>query len=269
MPASHKWIGKLLLKSPASLRSLRDVPILGHLIHRLSHRILPTDETVWARIESGPATGLRLELNPRTGQSYLRGEAEPRIQKVLAERLHPGMVFYDLGANIGLFTLLAARLVGATGRVVSFEPDGDAAARLRRNVQRNQFTNVTVIEAGVWSKSGYVNFVPADSSSPDHGLGRFVDGANQATGIAKQCLAMDDLVGNAPPPHAIKCDVEGAEVEALRGAEKLLRTHHPWMICEMHSESNKLASSALLARFGYTVEMLDDDHALAVPKAEF
>ena len=54
MPASHKWIGKLLLKSPASLRSLRDVPILGHLIHRLSHRILPTDETVWARIKRVP-----------------------------------------------------------------------------------------------------------------------------------------------------------------------------------------------------------------------
>ena len=69
LPASHKWIGKLLLKSPASLRSLRDVPILGHLIHRLSHRILPTDETVWARIEAGPATGLRFELNPRTGQA--------------------------------------------------------------------------------------------------------------------------------------------------------------------------------------------------------
>ncbi|MGC1969684.1 MAG: FkbM family methyltransferase [Candidatus Acidiferrales bacterium] len=179
------------------------------------------------------------------------------------------MVFYDLGANIGLFTLLAARLVGATGRVISFEPDGDAAARLRRNIQGNQFTNVTVIEAGVWSKSGFVNFVPADTSSPDHGLGRFVDGPNEATGFAKKCLAIDDLVGDAPPPDAIKCDVEGAEVEALRGAEKLLRTHHPWMICEMHSESNKQASRELLARFGYTVEMLDDNHALAVRKPEF
>lgn len=268
MPAGRNWIGKLLLNSPASLRSLRDVPILGHLIHRLSHRILPTDERVWTSIEAGPAAGLRLELNPRTGQSYLRGEAEAPIQKVLAERLHPGMVFYDLGANIGLFTLLAARLVGATGRVISFEPDGDAAARLRRNIERNQFTNVTVIEAGVWSKSGYVNFLPADSSSPDHGLGRFVDGATAPTGIAKQCVAMDDLIGNAPPPDAIKCDVEGAEVEALRGAEKLLRTHRPWMICEMHSESNEQASRELLTRFGYTVEALDGNHALAVPKPE-
>jgi FkbM family methyltransferase len=268
VPIGRKWIGNLLLNSPPSLRSLRDVPILGHLIHHLSHKILPTDETVWASIEAGPAAGLCLELNPRTGQSYVRGDAEAPIQKVVAERLQPGMVFYDLGANIGLFTLLAARLVGAEGRVISFEPDRDAASRLRRNIERNQFANVTVIEAGVWSKSGYVNFVPADSSSPDHGLGRFVVGANDAIGIPKQCLALDDLIGSAPPPDAIKCDVEGAEFEALRGAEKLLRTHRPLIICEMHSESNERASCELLTRFGYTVEMLDGNHYLGVPKRE-
>jgi len=264
----RKWIGNLLLKSPASLRSLRDMPILGYLIHRLSHWVLPINETVWASIEAGPAAGLRLELNPRTGQSYVRGEAEAQIQKVLAERLRPGMVFYDLGANIGLFTLLAARLVGAKGRVISFEPDGEVASRLRRNIERNRFANVTVIEAGVWSKSGYVDFVPADSSSPDHGLGRFVGGTNGATGTPKQCLAMDDLIGSAPPPDAIKCDVEGAEVQAFRGAEKLLRTHYPWIICEMHSESNEQASRELFTRFGYAVETLDCNHVLAVPKRE-
>ena len=264
----RKWIGNLLLRSPASLRYLSDVPILGYLIHRISHRILPINETVWASIKVGPAAGLCLELNPRTGQGYVRGEAEAQIQKVLAARLRPGMVFYDLGANIGLFTLLAARLVGAKGRVISFEPDGEVAARLRRNIERNRFANVTVIEAGVWSKSGYVNFVPADSSSPDHGLGRFVGGTNGATGTPKQCLAMDDLIGSTPPPDAIKCDVEGAEVEALRGAEKLLRTHGPWIICEMHSESNEQASRELFTRFGYAVETLDCNHVLAVPKRE-
>lgn len=268
MSEGRKWIGKLLLNSPTSLRSLRDVPILGHLIHHVSHRILPSGETVWANIEAGPAAGLCLELNPRTGQSYVRGEAEASIQRVLEERLQPGMVFYDLGANIGLFTLLAARRVGAKGRVISFEPDANAAARLRRNVERNQFANVTVIEAGVWSKSEYVNFVPADSSSLDNGVGKFVEGPNEATGILKQCLAIDDLIGSAPPPDAIKCDVEGAELEALRGAEKLLRTHRPWIICEMHSESNERGSRELLTRFGYTVETLDGNHALAIPKRE-
>ena len=113
MAAARKWIGSLLLGLPEPLRSLRNVPVLGNLAHRLSYRILPADEKVWARVERGSGEGLWLELNPRTGQLYLHGDVEPAIQKVLAERLKPGMVFYDLGANIGFFSLLAARLVGA------------------------------------------------------------------------------------------------------------------------------------------------------------
>jgi FkbM family methyltransferase len=252
-----------MLHSPVRLRSLRDFPIVGPFIHCLSYRILPAEEKIWARIEAGPAAGLWLELNPRVGHGYLRGETEATIQQVLAQRLQPGMVFYDLGANIGLFTLLAARLVDAKGKVISFEPDAEIAARLRRNIRRNEFANVTVIEAGVWSKSGYVNFVAADSSSPDRGVGRFVAEEDIATGTPTQCVALDDLLGNLPPPDAIKCDVEGAEVEALRGAEKLLQTRRPWILCEMHSKANERAVREHLVRLGYTLELLDQYHVLA------
>ena len=103
------------------------------------------DEKVWSKIEAGPAQGIWMELIPRTGQLYLRGEAETLIQRILTELLRPGMVFYDWGANIGLFSLLAARLVGPTGRVFSFEPDPDTAARLERNVARNGYQNTSVI----------------------------------------------------------------------------------------------------------------------------
>jgi predicted RNA methylase len=94
-----------------------------------------------------------LELNPRTGQNYLNGKGELAVQQALAARIQPGEVFYDLGANIGLFSLMAARLVGASGEVYSFEPDPVNAARLRRNVAQNRLTNVTVVEHGVWSSS--------------------------------------------------------------------------------------------------------------------
>src|SRR5271155_2017027 len=169
MPGSRNWVGTLLLRTPASLRSIRNVPILGEFVHRISHRVLPGDERVWAQIEAGPAKGLWLEVNPRTGQNYFRGDAENRVQEALANRLRPGMVFYDLGANIGLFTLLGARLVGETGKVFSFEPDPENATRLRRNIQRNGFTNIIIVDSGVWSKTGKLNFVPADAASPDHG----------------------------------------------------------------------------------------------------
>jgi len=176
------------------------------------------------------------------------------------------MVFYDLGANIGLFTLLAARLVGKEGRVISFEPDPVVAARLRRNVERNQFTNVTVVEAGVWSSSGSVDFVTADSNSPDRGVGRFIAGENADSGTPILCVALDDFAQNAPPPNAIKCDVEGAEVEAFRGAERLLRAHHPWIVCEMHSKANEQDSRKFLRRLGYRIGSVDFNHVLAVPE---
>ena len=266
MDAPRKWIGTLLLGLPKPLRSLRNVPLLGNLAHRLSHRILPADEKVWTRVERGPGEGLWLELNPRTGQQYLHGEVEPAIQKVLAERLKPGMVFYDLGANIGFFSLLAARLVGAAGQVFSFEPDPGIAGRLRRNVTRNGFINATVVEAGIWSASGNVNFVAADLSSPDRGLGKFVAGEGAAAGTPTRCVALDDFIRSAPTPDGIKCDVEGAEIEVFRGAEKLLAARHPWILCEMHSDANDKYLREYFGRFGYGLESVDDLHVLAVPQ---
>jgi FkbM family methyltransferase len=266
MPRARQWMGELLLHAPQPLRSLRDLPVLGSWIHRLSHRVLPLEEKVWARIESGPAQGLWLELNPRTGQNYLRGKAELTVQNILAERLRPGMVFYDLGANIGLFTLLAARLVGDSGRVFSFEPDPENAARLRRNIQRNGFANVTVVEKGIWSVTAKLNFVISGADSPDHGIGKFAASENGG-GTLTQCVALDDFTRDAaiPPPDALKCDVEGAEVEALRGGAELFQSRRPWIVCEMHSDENRRAATELLASFGYAVAALDSDHVLAVP----
>ncbi len=175
------------------------------------------------------------------------------------------MVFYDLGANIGLFTLLAARRVGGSGKVLSFEPDSETSVRLRRNIERNGYGNVTVMEMGIWSASRQINFVTADPSSPDRGIGKFVAGENPPPGKPTRCVSLDDFTLSAPTPDAIKCDVEGAEVEVFRGAEKLLCAHRPWIICEMHSEKNARDSRELLSRFGYSTESVDVNHVLALP----
>jgi hypothetical protein len=67
-------MGSFLLGLPEPLRSIRHVPILGNLAHRLSHRFLPKDDKVCARVEQGSAEGLWLKLNSRTGQHYLHGD---------------------------------------------------------------------------------------------------------------------------------------------------------------------------------------------------
>lgn len=262
MPGARQWISGLFLRAPAPLRSMRNLPLIGDWMHRVSHAVLPADQRHWAQIQSGPAKGLWVELNPRTGERYLRGEAEEPVQQALAARLRPGMVFYDLGANIGLFTLLAARAVGPEGRVFSFEPDPNVAARLRRNVARNGFSNVTVSEMGIWSSSGEMNFVAADAASPDRGTGRFM-ADNTGDSAPLKCVALDDFVANHPAPNAIKCDVEGAELEVLRGAEKLIQKSRPWILGEMHSDANARAWQESLAKLGYRFEFVDASHILA------
>src|SRR5580700_6182378 len=112
MTYARNWMASLMLRLPASVRSFRRVPVLGSFLHVLSHRVLSSDRKVWAQVEAGPAKGIWLELNPRTGQNYRLGTTEKACQAVLAERLRSGDVFYDLGANLGFFSLLAARIVG-------------------------------------------------------------------------------------------------------------------------------------------------------------
>jgi FkbM family methyltransferase len=266
MTGARQWLGGLLLRSPGPIRALRDVPLLGKLVHAVSHRLVPSDEKIWAQVEGGAAKGLWIELNPRTGQHYLLGEGEGPTQEVLGERLRPGMVFYDLGANIGLFSLVAARLVGPAGKVVSFEPDPETAARLRRNLARNGFQNSTVIEAGVWSSSGKQAFRAADALSPDHGVGK-IEASEAAGSTMVRCVALDDFVASgSPPPDAIKCDVEGAEVEVLRGAREILRTGRPWIVCEIHSAANGNEVRHILSEAGYRIDGVDSNHIVATPK---
>jgi FkbM family methyltransferase len=269
MSGTRRWMGEIFLRSPAPLKRLRNVPVLGDFIHRLSHRVLPTDETIWVQVKTGPAQGLWLEVNPRTGQDYLCGRAESPVQAILAERLRPGMVFYDLGANVGFYSLLAARILGASGRVFSFEPDTKVFERLQRNIARNGFQNVTVVETGVWSESGEMNFVAADPSSPDHGTGKISAQKDANSGQIARCVSLDDFTQTAPSPDAIKCDVEGAEVEVIRGAENLLKTHRPWFLCEMHSEANDRAFREFLGRIGYGFERVDSNHVIATVQNKF
>jgi FkbM family methyltransferase len=260
------WLGEAVLRAPDSLRALRRVPVLGALIHAVSHRILDLNEKVWTQVEAGPVAGLWLGLNPRTGQAYARGDMEPAVQNALADHLRPGDVFYDLGANIGFYTLLAARAVGARGKVFSFEPDFENARRLERNVARNGFANVSIIEAGVWSSSGERNFSAANAGSPDRGVGSFVyatGGAESVTAIP--CVSIDDFALSAPPPAGIKCDVEGAEVEVLRGARASLARHRPWLLCETQNAENARAVRAILSELAYSIEEIDDVHLFAAP----
>ena len=82
------------------------------------------------------------------------------------------MTFYDVGANIGIFSMMAARVVGPRGRVVAFEADPEIAERLQEHANRNGFSWVNVEQKAAWCESGKILFERVDPAvSPDRGVG--------------------------------------------------------------------------------------------------
>ncbi len=123
------------------------------------------------------------------------GTVEPEVQSVLQKHLQPGMTFYDVGANIGFFSLLAAQLVGKQGSVVAFEADPEIASRLRENISRNQKSAISVEEKAVWSSSTPMLFARADAStSPDRGLGHVL-GETAEEDVARHNSSSIHLLG--------------------------------------------------------------------------
>jgi len=258
----------LFLRYAPSFARLRRLPVLGPCLGWISARLIPRESLTWIQVQDGPAAGLWFRIHVRTGHCTLEGNWEPAVQQALVQHLRPGMTFYDLGANIGSFSLLAARLVGPGGRVFAFEADPEIAARLRENIAHNKFTHVSVEEKAVWSEPTTVSFVRADSAaSPDRGLGHVSAGDTAATNtISVEAVSLDEFVLLHPAPDFLKCDVEGAEVAVLQGAERLLREKRPILLVEMHSSENRLALTRKFSQLGYACSNLDENHVLALPQ---
>jgi FkbM family methyltransferase len=111
-------------------------------------------------------------VNPRIGATTQRGDGETFVQEALLRNLRPGMIFCDLGANVGSFSLLATKLVSPSGSVISFAADPEIAARLHENLAHNKFTHASAEQKTVWSTDGPLSFERVDpNTSPDRGLG--------------------------------------------------------------------------------------------------
>jgi len=264
--SANSRLAQLFLRYASPLAGLRRLPIVGPCLSWAGARIVPRDSLVWTQVRRGPAAGIWLKLNPRTGGDTLEGAGEIEVQHALQKHVVPGMMFYDVGANIGFFSMLAARLVGPDGGVTAFEADPEIVARLHEHAARNQFSWVRVEGKAVWSEPRTVLFARADPGvSPDRGLGHIVDAAGKDT-IEIDAVSLDDYTRTSPMPDFIKCDVEGAEVEVFRGAQRVLAEKRPVILCEMHGEEYRRILLDEFSRVGYVCKNCGDRHILALPQ---
>lgn len=266
MTVAAGTIGRIFQRHYESLRGMGKLPVVGPLLTWAASRAVPRDSRVWMQVQDGPAEGIWLRLNPRTAGGTIAGTGERRELEVVRKHLRPGMTFYDVGANIGIFSMMAARIVGPSGQVVSFEADPEIADRLREHARRNSFVWVNVEQKAAWRTSGTVMFERVDARvSPDRGVGHVVDSMNDRV-VKLDAIALDDCSQRYRPPDFIKCDVEGAEGEVFQGARGLLEKQRPSVLCEIHSGNSRQLVLNEFSRFDYVCENCDDNHILALPK---
>lgn len=159
---------------------------------------------------------------------YLFGAWEPHLTGWLRRRLRPGDGFVDVGANIGVFSVLAARLVGDEGRVVAIEASPDLHRHLVRNVRLNALGNVRALNAAVSDRPRTLTFALA--SSRNTGANSIVpyDGPVESSFQAR-ARPLPELLDAAEIATArvIKVDVEGAEGSVVRGLAPVLGALRP------------------------------------------
>ncbi len=189
--------------------------------------------------------GFRLIVQPGIGKGversiYLTGTYEEGTLAVFSALLRPGDVALDVGANIGLMTLHAARLVGETGQVFSFEPMPDIFSQIESNIELNRAQQVRAYSTALGSQS---NTLPLFAHPEiNRGSSSLVSNEGAPPAAIAKIMPLDDFVSEEirRPIRLIKIDVEGWELEVLRGASATLSRPDAPILCVECSELHPL-----------------------------
>ena len=191
-------------------------------------RILP--KGIAYPVLAGPLGGMRFILGGgRTGRgaSVYFNLVEPAQTIKFVATLRPGQVFFDVGANVGYYSLIASRVLGAAGRIIAFEPVPENLEHLTHHRRMNRASNIEILAAACSDLTGVLAFERGENDS----LGRLNNSGLESGGerFWVPSLRLDDFVDRTGLlPHVMKIDVEGAEARVIAGAERMLRraAHH-------------------------------------------
>ena len=170
--------------------------------------------------------GKTLHLNIDRGNPqkllFLEGERFIEEREIVRRLVRPGLTAIDVGANIGYYALMLASFVGETGDVVCIEPDPDNLVELSRNIQCNRMANVAVLQAAAAADEGFAELRTGLNSHISAECGDLTVKTIKLDRFAKKRVGF------------VKVDVEGYELEVLRGARQLIAEQRPNLFVEVH-----------------------------------
>lgn len=195
---------------------------------------------------------IKVPRNDVVGEEIFRnGCYEPETVRILQRLLKPGMCFFDVGAHVGQYTLLAAPIVGDAGQVHAFEPDPETFSKLLENVRMNGLGNVRCTQAALAGNEGQAILW---LSGPDYIGTNSLRQNDYSSGknIRIPCMTLPIYARgrNINRVDVLKIDAEGAEYDILASSVALLKDAPPLLILEFNAEA--------LARFGHSIRGLSD-----------
>jgi FkbM family methyltransferase len=213
----------------------------------------------WAISVIPPNTRVRILRGPIRGMKWIKGAGpnaywvgtyEVARMREFADALKQGDVVYDVGANVGIYSLSASFEVGNSGWVYAFEPLQRNLHYLRQHLALNNLQNCTVLESAICNKEGTLAF-SATNWHPS--MARLSPSGE----ITVPSTTLDSCIYGEKqlrPPNVIKIDVEGAEFEVLSGATRGITEFHPTMFLEIHGPELHRDCRGFLVAKGYSVE---------------
>ena len=220
---------------------------------RIILKIIPPNAQV--RILQGKLKGKKWIAGSSVNGCWL-GSYEYEKQILFEQTIQRGKVVFDLGANVGFYTLLSSLLVGDAGKVIAFEPLPRNYKLLRKHLSINRINNVEVIEAAVSEKAGTICF----DEGPHASMGKIADQGN----LEVQIVGLDELFneGKIPSPDYLKIDIEGAEFLALKGAKKLIAQKHPMIFLATHGKEVHHDCLKFMTENGYRLSSINKEKKL-------
>lgn len=210
-------------------------------------------ELVWMR---GKLHGYEMLLDlgkwPSRGVFFTGRYYDVATQQLLQTLLGPGDTFIDIGANEGMISLLASRLVGPEGTVIAFEPNPIPRKFLEKAIARNNITNIRVEGYGVALPAATLPLSVPKANTGQGSFGQPDSLAGEADVIECEVKPADPILGNYMP-KLVKIDVEGFELKALMGIRETLDRAHPSIIMELVGRHLKRAAASVEEIRGFMV----------------